>query len=542
MKDLSKKKKKRKLAVSYLRVSTDNQELDRQRTVIKEYSKSRGFKILYFFEEKISGSKTKVENRNEFVRMEDYLDNNKDGVSDVFVAEISRIGRGKADVAKVIERFTEKKINIHFKDLELSTLKTNYKPSFSTDLLVSFLTVTSFNEIRLLKERIKSGKYDKIKKGLSFNSKLIGYKRNIKGKPVVDKKQAEIVKKVFELASKGEGMRSISEIIKGELNYDIPSGTISTMLKNPFYKGERTKKNRNIKLPKLVDEKIWEKANKSVKKRSKYISGREVHTNLFSGKIECGICNEKMYQIVIEKGRNNLFRCKNPRCKNSVNRPWLYDITKLTLKKYIENTKQEEVREEIKREAENLKIKISGYKKDIEDFEKQLDTITLKFAQGKVPDKSYMNVVDKINVKMDFKKSKLTQSNTKLIELINALNKEEIFFSEELSVLKKQINDILKSVRVFKNEVELNFFALSINIKKARGADIFWLRKKTIEEQLKVFNRSIQDGFVLNIDDIENLQSMVDGYFLSNEMIDDYFSSQEYNRKVKGVNSLGGKK
>lgn len=227
----------RNQGVAYLRVSTMDQDFERQRTEILEYSNAKGFEIVKFFQEKSSGSKNRTFEREEFVRMESFIDNNIH-VKDVFVMEVSRLGRRNTDVGLAIERFKEKRICIHMRDLKISTLDENYETVFANDLLISFLSIIAENETRQLKQRIKSGKAERINQGLSFNAKLTGYKKDYEGRPIVDESKAYLVRKVFELASKGIGMRSISDIIMGEFKVNLQMGTIGGIIKNVFYKGD----------------------------------------------------------------------------------------------------------------------------------------------------------------------------------------------------------------------------------------------------------------------------------------------------------------
>ena len=91
--------------IALLRISSDQQDLQRQRNDIKSFSKSKNFKLIKTFEEIMSGSKTRIEDRTGINDMMSYLDANND-IKNVLVLEVSRIGRRNVDVLNVVEQLS----------------------------------------------------------------------------------------------------------------------------------------------------------------------------------------------------------------------------------------------------------------------------------------------------------------------------------------------------------------------------------------------------------------------------------------------------
>ncbi|PNW28945.1 recombinase family protein [Formosa algae] len=321
-------------AVAYLRVSTEDQSLNRQYEDIRKFAEVKNLNLIKIFDDKISGSKTNSFNRKGFINMEKFLDKNDD-IKHILVLEISRLGRKNYDIQTVIEKYVNKEINIHIKDLGQSTLDENGKRSFTSDLIISMLGVMAANESRLLSDRIKSGKMSRARNNKAFNSKIIGYKKGEDDTPIIDEEQAPTIRRIFELASQGVGMRNISTIIESEFDKKFAIGTLGGIIKNTFHKGERKYNDLILEVPAIVPEEIWQKANDEIASRNKFTSGTKVHVNILSGKIYCS-CGNIMHQKVLPTSRLDIFICKDEKCKNSINRTWLFSMVRLAVEKHAQ--------------------------------------------------------------------------------------------------------------------------------------------------------------------------------------------------------------
>ena len=89
------------------RVSTNQQDYDRQIVELTQHCEQMGWEICNVFTNKISGAK-KNEDRQELVEMFTYIE--KHQIDKVCVLEISRLGRNTLEALKVIEQLNEKDI------------------------------------------------------------------------------------------------------------------------------------------------------------------------------------------------------------------------------------------------------------------------------------------------------------------------------------------------------------------------------------------------------------------------------------------------
>lgn len=492
-------------AVAYLRVSSEEQSLERQYDDIKRFAELKSLDLVKIFDDKISGSKTDASDRKGFNEMERYLDENSD-IKNILFLEISRLGRRFADMVVTVEKYITKGVNTHIKDLGQSTLNDDGSKSFSGNMIISMLGLMAENEARLLSERVKSGKMSRARKNKAFGGKIIGYKKGEDGTPVIDNNQAPIVKRIFELASQDNGMRTISSIIESEFGRKLGTGTIDGIIKNSFHKGERKYNDITLEVPAIVSEELWQKANDSVKSRHKFGSRANVHINILQGKILCGECGSIMHQKVIPQARLNQFVCKNDDCRNSINRPWLFRMVRLAVERHGQRTKEEQVRQEYETKIQNNKSIIESNEKEINVHEKRKTRSRMLFLDELSTREEYLNDREIADLSIDKLKAKNKEIKKEISLLESSLNGSMEYFSDDLKLFKNEIKDIIKEVIIHKDRVLINIFGWrTYDLHKPNSQKLAWM------------TRNLEKGIPLNeelplrhpIDD-EQLEMMID--------------------------------
>jgi DNA invertase Pin-like site-specific DNA recombinase len=493
-------------AVAYLRVSTQEQSLERQHEDIKEFATKKNFTLVKIFEDKISGSKTNSEDRIGFNQMKRYLELNED-VRDILVLEVSRLGRKNNDIQNVVEDYIQTGINIHLKDLNITTLDDNGQRSFASEMMISMLGVMSSNETRLLGTRISSGKMSRARKNLAFGAKIIGYKKAEDGTPMVDETEAPMILRIFELASKDLGMRNISALIESEFGKKIAMGTLSGIIRNSFHKGDRKYKDLELAVPAIVPKDLWEKANNSIDSRGKFGSRTNVNTNIVQGKITC-ICGAVMHQKVIPQGRIDSFICKDDNCKNSINRPWLFRMIRRIVDRHAQETKDEQARETFKLQIQSLRAKVQVNVKEIEKVEKRRKRLRDLYLESEYTKDEYND----IRTEIDKELQEYHHRNNKLNEVIrtseNALKTDIKHFSEDLELFKNEIKDIITEVIIDKDDVSINIWNWSTYyLDKPNPIKLGWEARKPISE--RYINEKLPSRHPIPHDEVE---MMVDDY------------------------------
>ena len=175
-----------KKVVLYCRVSTKDQNCDRQITELKEIAKNHNYHIIdEYIDTGFSGS---MKNRPELDRMM------KDAFSKKFemvmTLELSRIGRSTKNLLEIVEKLKEKDINLFIANQQIDT---------STPSGSMFFTIASAfatYERDLIRERVISGLQNAKKKGV-----VLGRKTNLNG----------ITKnKIIEMKSQNIGLKKIA--------------------------------------------------------------------------------------------------------------------------------------------------------------------------------------------------------------------------------------------------------------------------------------------------------------------------------------------
>ena len=155
-----------KKVVLYCRVSTKDQNCERQITELRQIAKNHNYHIIdEYIDTGFSGS---MKNRPELDRMM------KDAFSKKFemvmTLELSRIGRSTKNLLEIVEKLKEKDINLFIANQQIDT---------STPSGSMFFTIASAfatYERDLIRERVISGLQNAKKKGV-----VLGRKTNLNG-------------------------------------------------------------------------------------------------------------------------------------------------------------------------------------------------------------------------------------------------------------------------------------------------------------------------------------------------------------------------
>ena len=273
-----------------------------------------------YIDEGLSAATTKK--RDNFHRM---VDDGKAGVFDFIITkEISRFARNTLDSIQFTRELLNAGVGVFFQNDNINTLDED------SELRLTIMSGIAQDELRKLSSRVKFGHAQAIKKNVVLgNSRIFGYVKD-GGRLVIDQDEAPMVRELFELYATGQySMKQIETLFweKGYRNHNgkkIAHTTMSGMISNPKYKGYYvgnkvkvidlfTKKQKFLPpeewvmfkdetgeiVPAIVDEELWEQANKVLKKRSEDVKGRQGicnHANLLTGKLYCTDCGAAYYR------------------------------------------------------------------------------------------------------------------------------------------------------------------------------------------------------------------------------------------------------
>jgi site-specific DNA recombinase len=227
--------------IGYCRVSTENQKeegtIDLQIRDIKKFADSNNYDLVETFcDNGVSGSLEWFE-RKGMLEMFNYLEQHKD-VDGVLIYKLDRLARDLRIQENIIYDLQEKqkKTIISIKEPDLDS------KDITRVLFRQMLSAVAQYERGLITMRMMNGRLRKAEKG-GYAGGSVAYGYVCKNKELkIDRKQAEVVKLIFQLRKKRKSLREIvailnSENIKTARGGKWYAGTVRYILKNSIYKG-----------------------------------------------------------------------------------------------------------------------------------------------------------------------------------------------------------------------------------------------------------------------------------------------------------------
>ena len=491
--------------VFYARVSTDKDEqlhsLKSQVSFFDEYiSKIPNWTFIdSYIDEGISG--TRVNKREEFIRMINDAKNNKFDL--ILTKEISRFSRNTLDSIKYTQELLASGVGVYFLNDNINTILPD------SELRLTIMASVAQDEVRKLSERVSFGMKRSIDNGVVLGcSNIYGYNKD-KGKLVIDEKQAEMVKIIFDrYANTNDGITKISKYLY-DLGYKSKSGKrldttiITRIIENPKYKGYycghktkildyRTKQKKKLSednwimykdyenVPPIVSEDLWERANKKLKLRQDSFTNKAENKAVFqnrytySGKIYCGRHNLTYHRSSAGKRKNNpVWECQVYRRESlkGCDNPRIFEIELDSLfnnifdKLFKTRTNIfNEVLEECKNylESQNKTLEIDKLNNKILTINNKKDKLLELVVDGFIENIDYKKQVDCLNIELKeledkINKLKIIKNSEDIIkEKISYINKKLEEWIDDTKCFSDSFNELVENIYVYKVDNESN--------------------------------------------------------------------------------------
>lgn len=415
-----------KEAAIYLRVSTDQQNYDRQKNELLDYCKKNQLDVKYIFEEKESGRK---DDRPEFKKL---CELTRDDIQVVVVWEISRLSRKAYMILKVAEDFAQKGISIYALKERLVTLEDDGSWNSTAKLVLGLFASMAQTELETLKDRVMSGKKNKILSGemdYTFRPPY-GYSR-INGKLVINEEEAEQVRKMFDLYVYGH--KSTRQIA---ISYGWTQNRVSYTLKNPVYMGEIKYKYEPsiiLHVPAIISKELFYGTQDILMhRRGNQLTADQRYDNKLRGKIYCGLCGEKMYyskdkRVSIYTCKTNTHKEQYMYCSTRIAKHKVDEVLNILLRRRLAENNSDENRDNLVRE-------LAAKKKNIENINEQQKVLQDKFD---LIEKKIRTLVD---VGLDVKDElNIRQGVSKEIDYLEESRGKEL---KEIETLNRALNDL----------------------------------------------------------------------------------------------------
>lgn len=298
----------------YARVSTEKVEqqasIKHQEEHFEEliHSNNRWKFAGSYIDDGISG--IHADKREEFQRM---LRDAKLGKIDMIITkEISRFARNTLDSIQYTRELLSYGVCVWFQNDGINTIDDD------SEFRLTIMAGVAQDEIRKLSSRVKFGHAQSIKNGVVLGHRMYGYSNN-QGKLELIPEEADMVRMVFRDYASGMSTPRIEKKLwnmgyrsfkGGKISRDV----IKNIIRNPKYKGYYcggkvkvvdmfTKKQEFLpqsewimfkddgsRVPQIIDETTWEKANAYLRERGEAIKSRRTsfkNENIFTGKLFC---------------------------------------------------------------------------------------------------------------------------------------------------------------------------------------------------------------------------------------------------------------
>lgn len=471
-----------KLKVAYYaRVSTEKAEqqvsIKHQQEYYEEFIRSNQnwtFSGAYI-DDGISG--IHAEKREEFQNM--IRDAKLGRVDMIITKEISRFARNTLDSIQYTRELLSYGVCVWFQNDGINTIDED------SEFRLTIMAGVAQDELRKLSSRIKFGHARSIQNGVVLGNRIYGYHKK-DGKLTIVPEEAEMIRMIFR--DYASGTMSTPKLEKklwdmgyrnfkgGKINRDV----IRNIIKNPKYKGYFcggkvkivdmfTKKQEFLpeskwvifkddgsRVPQIIDEETWEKANEYMKKRSEAIKSHRTsfkNGNLFTGKIFCANDGAPywMKQHYV-RGKEDVRWVCSYKIKNGADSCSSHGIRESDLKKVVASLINESSCniDEVIKEYLNILRKVINNKPDTgiekERLQNQIDAIKKKKEKileynlnGNIPDEEFIS-----------RNNGYTKQIIDLEMEISKLVPEDV----ELQIAEKQLSKITEELKSFKEVKE----------------------------------------------------------------------------------------
>lgn len=248
-----------KRVVAYVRISSqsqiDNTSIETQLDKIELHCKLHDIEIVKLFKEE--GISAKNTERPSYTEMIDFVTNKENRIDGIIAYKGDRMHRSLKNLLIMIEDVLIPN-NINF----VSVTEQFDTSTAQGMLMVQMMGSFSEFERKIINERTKSGRIAKGKNELYVGGRVpYGYTLIDSDRLTLNYEEAEVIKEIFKLRTKGVSLSKIGKVVgmSKERVFHILRNQI--YIGNYKYNGSVEKNKISFKVPHIVSNYIWNKAN-----------------------------------------------------------------------------------------------------------------------------------------------------------------------------------------------------------------------------------------------------------------------------------------
>ena len=496
----------------YLRLSRedgDKEESDSigsQRSIIEEKIKQLGdeFELYDFYiDDGYTGLNT---DRPSFQRMLEDIERKK--VNCIITKDLSRLSRNNFEANYLLEIYFLEN-NIRYISI-LDNVDT-YKKNSNNDI-IQFKTLINDWYSKDISRKVKSGVWARKEQGLFVGAKApYGYMKdeNNKNKLIVNKEEAKIVKRIFQMYDSGSTMGQIAKKLQDEKVY-CPSyngfeknkngiygwnySTISKILKNEFYLGNTvygkvinlSYKSKKVKfVPReewkvvanthkaIISKELFDSVQKKIKLSQKAKTHK--HTWILNGIALCKECGEPMQLKVKYRKDKKTISFMRLYCSSSLHKKGycvrkhrginLQSVTQIVvsdLNKKVKNIVScedvSELLEKYYKDKDNTEDEreLKETMKQLEKTNKMVSSLYLDYKNGVIQEVDFKTMYNQEIAKRDNLNEKIDKINNKINNNMKRSDNQFKKVAKKVSNVKnwskEQLANVIESVEIDNND------------------------------------------------------------------------------------------
>ncbi|KPH11697.1 recombinase family protein [Chryseobacterium sp. ERMR1:04] len=324
----------------YARLSQDKGDnlssIENQIHFGKEYAKKLNLSYKIYQDVGVSGT-LPIEKRPELFRLIEDIEAKE--ITNVFAYDQSRIERDHIVWNSLWLLFQKNDTKLYFH----SGGEFNFD---SPDNFLASNVLSVFNSffVKLTKQKVVNALQKNVESGKVHASPPFGYTKDSNKNLIINEKESETVKRIYQMSLEGKGTDKIAEILnlEGVLTaysklekggvYKIRDRysnvvtekkksdakwrgrTVQGIIKNTIYKGQRFWKGNYYKVPAVFEDVYWQKVNENLQKNRNNTGKKVEHKYLLKGIIKCS-CGRNMYGRSRVDKRDHTYICSSRRIK-----------------------------------------------------------------------------------------------------------------------------------------------------------------------------------------------------------------------------------
>lgn len=449
-------------AYGYIRISTDNQDFERQKVLIKNHCKKHNYDLIDIIGQQISGKK---ENTESIQSLKSLTKNDCDIIVVTEISRLSRTDKVTYTINLLSDLIEEKQINVVFTD--------NPEKIYNTRLDEIELIQIIFEASGAAKERekityrMKTGMDAKFTldpnafRGsiVPFGFKVINNekyneedgKQYSKKLLVPDETKIPIVELIFNSVIKGTTLHDVAKLLN-ESGYITSKGkkfrssSVGDIVKNQLYNGKMKRNNHIYDLPfKIIDDKLFQLANTKLTENQLFKDKGNKNFNQLKGIFVCP-CGKNMmlkrsldYYVYTCVTKANKYRhngkCNNKGIDADILTELVWNVISLSLEERGYRENNDKRIKEIKYTIDLNLSKISSLENEISELKKQNEILTNRIANLNTESESLLSGLIKV---YDEREVSIKEKEEYIVNLQNQNRKSDSEMNKILKSSKEQ--------------------------------------------------------------------------------------------------------